>query len=90
MTEIKTKDKAPAAKRAEAKAATASPSRMEAFYSYFENARVELGKVSWPTRKEIKTALLAVLALVTVMAIFLGIADALLSRLVQLVLSMSF
>jgi preprotein translocase, SecE subunit, bacterial len=88
MTEIKTKDKAPAAKRAEAKSAPEGPSRVEAFLSYFENARIELGKVSWPTRKEIKAALLAVLALVTVMAIFLGIADALLSRLVQLVLSM--
>ena len=87
MTEIKTKDKAPA-KRAESKTVASEPSRMQAFLSYFENARVELGKVSWPTRKEIKTALLAVLALVTVMAIFLGIADAILSRVVQFFLSL--
>ncbi len=64
-----------------------SPSRIQALVEYFEDAKTELGKVSWPTRKEIKATSIAVLILVVVMSIFLGIADLLLSKLMESILS---
>jgi preprotein translocase subunit SecE len=54
---------------------------------YLEDSRAELDKVSWPTGKEIKATSLAVLALIVVMSIFLGLADILLSKLMEAILS---
>ncbi|MDR1946180.1 MAG: preprotein translocase subunit SecE [Desulfovibrio sp.] len=55
---------------------------------YLEDSRAELDKVSWPTGKEIKTTSLAVLALVVIMSIFLGLADILLSKIMEAILSL--
>lgn len=63
------------------------PSRIRAAGQYFEDAKVELGKVSWPTRKEIKATSIAVLILVVVMSFFLGIADLLLAKIMEAILS---
>jgi len=76
--------------KAEQIAATAtdrSPSKVQDLVKYFEDSRVELGKVSWPTRKEVRVTSLAVLALVVVMAIFLGIADLILSRVMSSIIA---
>ena len=76
--------------KAEQIAATAtdrSPSKAQDLVKYFEDSRVELGKVSWPTRKEVRVTSLAVLALVVVMAIFLGIADLILSRVMSSIIA---
>jgi len=54
---------------------------------FFEEAQVELKKVTWPTRKETVTTCVAVMILVTVMSLFLGIVDLGLSKVVELVLS---
>ena len=54
---------------------------------YFEDAKSELGKVSWPTRKEIKATSIAVLILVVIMSLFLGIVDVLLAKIVAAILS---
>ncbi|MDL2317004.1 preprotein translocase subunit SecE [Desulfovibrio sp. OttesenSCG-928-A18] len=54
---------------------------------YFEDARTELGKVSWPTRKEVKVTSIAVLILVVIMSIFLGLMDLLLAKIMELILS---
>ena len=54
---------------------------------FFEEARAELKKVTWPTTKEAKTTSIAVLILVVVMALFLGIVDLGLTKLVELILS---
>lgn len=66
----------------------ASPSKVHALGQYFEDAKTELGKVSWPTQKEVKATSLAVLILVIVMSFFLGIVDLLLSKIVESILSM--
>ncbi len=55
---------------------------------YFEESRLELKKVSWPSRKEIKVTTLAVLILVVVMSIFLGVLDLGLVKLSELILSL--
>jgi len=53
---------------------------------YFVEARGELKKVTWPIKKDLKIAGIAVVALVAVMAIFLSLADLGLSKIVQLIL----
>jgi preprotein translocase subunit SecE len=61
--------------------------KFEALRRYLEESRAELDKVSWPTGKEIKATSLAVLALIVVMSIFLGLADILLSKIMEAMLS---
>lgn len=68
-------------------AADRPPSRIRALVKYCEDARTELGKVSWPTRKEVRVTSIAVLILVVVMSIFLGIADLILSKIMESILS---
>ena len=45
--------------------------------SYLTETRVELGKVSWPTRQDATHLTVVVLVTVTVSALFLGFFDAL-------------
>jgi preprotein translocase, SecE subunit, bacterial len=54
---------------------------------FFEEAQVELKKITWPTRKETVTTCVAVMILVAVMSLFLGIVDLGLSKIVETVLS---
>ncbi|QLA16519.1 preprotein translocase subunit SecE [Desulfolutivibrio sulfoxidireducens] len=54
---------------------------------FYEQARVELKKVTWPTRKETVNTGVAVLLLVVVMSLFLGLVDLGLARLVELILA---
>lgn len=57
------------------------------FKSYLELSRAELRKVTWPTVKETRTTSMVVLAFVVVMAIFLGLVDLGLSKLVAALLA---
>lgn len=68
-------------------AAEKSPGKIQSLTQYFEDAKVELGKVSWPTRQEVKATSIAVLILVVVMCFFLGIVDLVLSKLIEAILS---
>lgn len=65
-----------------------STSKVQSLFNYFEDAKTELGKVSWPTRKEVKATSIAVLILVVVMCFFLGIVDILLAKIIESILSM--
>lgn len=64
-----------------------STSKIQSLVRYFEDAKTELGKVSWPTQKEVKATSIAVLILVVVMCFFLGIVDILLAKIVEAILS---
>ncbi len=57
------------------------------FREYLELSRVELRKVTWPTLKETRVGSLVVLSFIVVMALFLGLVDLGLSKLVSLILS---
>jgi len=57
------------------------------FKEFLELSKVEIKKVVWPTRRETLVTSVAVLVLVVVMAAFLGIVDAGLAKLLQLILS---
>ena len=54
---------------------------------FFEQSKGELQKVVWPGRKEITATTIAVLVLTVVMAIFLGLVDLGLSKIVQAILA---
>jgi preprotein translocase subunit SecE len=49
--------------------------------------KVELKKVTWPTRKQTTGTTIVVIIFVIILAVFLGIFDYSLSRLVQVVLT---
>jgi preprotein translocase subunit SecE len=61
--------------------------RIEALKMYFEQARVELRKVVWPSKQEAIATSTAVIILVVVMAVFLGLVDLALAKLMQALLS---
>ena len=48
---------------------------MEKFLTYFRNAKVELEKVIFPTKEQVKNAYIAVFIVVSVVALFLAIVD---------------
>ena len=61
--------------------------KLAEFSQYLRESRLELKKVVWPTRKEVLATTLAVLALVSVMCLYLGLVDFGLSKLMHLILS---
>ena len=53
---------------------------------FLREVRVELRKVTWPSRKQTIGSTVVVIVLVLIISIFLGLVDEVLSRLVKLVL----
>lgn len=71
----------------EASAASSVKGKVEEFKEFLELSKVEIKKVTWPTRRETMVTSVAVLVLVVVMTIFLGAVDLGLSHLMQFILS---
>ena len=55
------------------------------FGNYLRNSRAELGRVTWPTRKEVFQATEATLLFVILTALFLLVADVTLGNLIGLI-----
>ncbi len=55
--------------------ATERPSVGRAIADYIRDVRVEMSKVSWPSRRELRDSTLVVIVMVFVVAIFIGIVD---------------
>jgi preprotein translocase subunit SecE len=53
---------------------------------FFREVKVELQKVTFPTRQETIGSTVVVLALTIIMAVYLGLSDYLLSRIVRVLL----
>ena len=53
---------------------------------FLTDVKVELKKVTWPTRKDTYASTIVVIVLVLVSAVYLGGIDAILSRLIRLIL----
>jgi len=51
------------------------PSVTRAIADYIRDVRVEMSKVSWPSRRELRDSTLVVIVMVFVVAIFIGIVD---------------
>ncbi|MDD4730327.1 MAG: preprotein translocase subunit SecE [Desulfovibrio sp.] len=69
----------------------ASPANLGAKISqlkeFFEESKVEIKKVVWPSRKETVATSIAVVVFTVVVALFLGVVDFGLSQLISVILS---
>lgn len=63
------------------------PNFFQKSIDFFREVKVELKKVTWPTRKQTTGTTIVVIVFVIVVSIFLGIFDYALSKLVQVVLT---
>ena len=59
--------------------AAVRPSPFTAITDYIKDVRVEMSKVTWPTRRELRESTLVVIVMVIVISIFIGIVDRALS-----------
>lgn len=57
----------------------------ERFKIYLSETRVEMKKVTWPTKNELKDATRVVVIASIVLTAFIGVVDQILSRIVKLV-----
>ena len=53
---------------------------------FFANVKLELKKVTWPSKKDAYASTMVVIVLVMLCAVFLGGVDMILSRLIRLIL----
>ncbi len=61
--------------------------KVSQFREFFEESKVEIKKVTWPTRKETITTCVAVVVLTIIVSVYLGIVDFAFSRVVGFILS---
>jgi preprotein translocase subunit SecE len=61
--------------------------KVKEFIDFFEESKVEIKKVVWPSRKETITTCVAVLVVSVVIALYLGVVDLTLSKAVEAILS---
>jgi len=59
---------------------------MQKITTFFESVKVELGKVTWPTRKETIATTSVVVMIVFLISIYLGACDIILSKCMRLIL----
>ncbi|OLN23120.1 preprotein translocase subunit SecE [Domibacillus antri] len=58
---------------------------MSRITQFFRNVRSELGKVSWPKKKELTTYTITVITTVIFLTLFLGLVDLGISWLIRLI-----
>ena len=66
--------------------AVAKPNFIEATFQFLREVKVELKKVTWPSRKQTIGSTVVVLILVLLISLFLGVVDMGLSQLIRVVL----
>ncbi len=59
---------------------------MQKITTFIESVKVELGKVTWPTRKETIATTSVVIIIVLLISVYLGACDIVLSKLMRLIL----
>ena len=59
--------------------AAVRPGPFTAITDYVKDVRVEMSKVTWPTRRELRESTLVVIVMVFVISIFIGVVDRALS-----------
>ena len=59
---------------------------MQKITTFIESVKVELGKVTWPTRKETVATTGVVVMIVFLISLYLGACDIVLSKLMRLIL----
>ena len=68
------------------KAATTEPNFLQKSTQFLREVKIELKKVTWPTRKQTMGSTVVVVVLVMIFSLFLGLVDVGLSSLIRLVL----
>jgi len=84
---LKDAHKKAAPKKTSQEAASGKLGRIAQLKEFFDQSKVEIKKVVWPSRKETIATSLAVLILVLVMSLFLGIVDLGLAKAIEAILS---
>ena len=56
---------------------------MQRFIEFLKEARAELGKVTWPTRKELYESTILVIVSVILITIFIGAVDFVFNKMLQ-------
>jgi preprotein translocase subunit SecE len=69
-----------------APAVKSKPNFIDATFQFLREVKVELKKVTWPSRKQTIGSTVVVLALVVLISLFLGVVDIGLSQLIKFVL----
>ena len=59
---------------------------MQKVMQFFESVKLELNKVTWPTRKETMATTGVVVIIVLLVSVYLGTCDVILAKLMRLVL----
>jgi preprotein translocase subunit SecE len=59
---------------------------MQKIMTFIESVKMELGKVTWPTRKETVATTGVVVMIVILISLYLGACDVVLSKLMRLIL----
>jgi preprotein translocase subunit SecE len=59
---------------------------MQKVMTFIESVKIELGKVTWPTRKETVATTGVVVMIVFLISLYLGACDVILSKLMRLIL----
>lgn len=59
---------------------------MQKIMTFIESVKIELGKVTWPTRKETVATTSVVVMIVFIISLYLGACDIVLSKLMRLIL----
>jgi preprotein translocase subunit SecE len=57
---------------------------MQRVINFLKEARAELGKVTWPTRKELMESTVLVIVSVMAVSVFIGVVDFVFNQLLQL------
>ena len=59
---------------------------MQKITTFLESVKIELGKVTWPTRKETIATTGVVVTIVFLISLYLGACDVILSKMMRLIL----
>ena len=68
------------------KSRSAKPAEKKGFMRFLRDVRIELGKVTWPTRKDLIQSTIVVLVAVAIATVYTGVLDVVFSKAVDLVL----
>lgn len=74
--------------KAPAKARASRPAERRGFMKFLRDVRTELGKVTWPTRKDLAQSTLVVLVAVAIAAVFTAVLDLAFSSAVDFVVNL--
>jgi len=73
-------------KKPDTPGAAEAPGLIRRIYNFFVEAKDELGRVVWPTRKETIDTTWRLLILVIIAGIYLGLVDSILTRILGLII----